>query len=143
MPACPGGQARAALAQAGQATPPLAPMQWGALRDASTGHKFILLLLFVFQFSLLLWIQLGLFLLFFSTFIFFSAITHRCFSFLVNHFLETHYPALTLPHLHLRQVQVSVATRSTPSEFQITARSDLSQRLIQIGQDIFHGFNTS
>lgn len=52
----------------------------------STGHKFILLL-FLFQFSFFLWIQLGFFLLFFIAFIFLSTIAHGCFSFLVHDLL--------------------------------------------------------
>ncbi|HEX7542250.1 MAG TPA: hypothetical protein VF352_08975 [Anaerolineales bacterium] len=63
------------------------PHAKGCLADASSGHKFILLFLFVFQFSFLLRIKLGFFLLFSSAFIFFSIFTHGCFSFLANKYM--------------------------------------------------------
>ncbi|HEY5271145.1 MAG TPA: hypothetical protein VII97_12465 [Anaerolineales bacterium] len=63
------------------------PHAKGCLADASSGHKFILLFLFVFQFSFLLRIKLGFFLLFSSAFIFFSIFTHGCFSFLENKYM--------------------------------------------------------
>jgi hypothetical protein len=63
------------------------PHAKGCLADVLNGHKFILLFLFVFQFSFLLRIKLGFFLLFSSAFIFFSIFTHGCFSFLANKYM--------------------------------------------------------
>jgi hypothetical protein len=52
-----------------------------------TGRLFILL--FPFQFSFLLWIKLGLFLLFPFAFISFALVAHLCFSFLENELRRT------------------------------------------------------
>jgi hypothetical protein len=60
----------------------LTPVKNERSSGKSPGHEFILLL-FLFQFSLFLWIKFGLFLFFFTAFIFFSRVTHSWFSFFV------------------------------------------------------------
>jgi hypothetical protein len=51
--------------------------------------------------------------------------------FLLTTFLETPYPARTRPHLHLRQVQVSVATRPIPFGFQPAIASAMLVALVE------------
>ncbi len=60
------------------------------------------LFFFFFLFSFFLWIKLGLFLMFLLTFVFFSLITHICFS-----LFESGFPRLLLP------IAVNSSTMST------------------------------
>ncbi len=51
---------------------------------APLNGAYLLILLFVFQFSFFLWTELGLFLLFPFAFVFTSLVTHVCFSVVEN-----------------------------------------------------------